>query len=159
MDNLSQIRKSIIEELKFDYEDFPIFLDQIVTLLGYDIESVPEPISESIISILKEIPSKINCKSGFKIFKHRKVKIDSDWFTIDNHVFNCGKIIHSNINKSETLGFLIATVGNEIGIWSQSLINTNEILKGYLVDKIASELVEKVADKTETKMRGITFAV
>lgn len=152
MEDVSQIKHSIIEEYKFNYEEFLLSKNQIFNLFGYDDETVPEPILESIEQILIELPAKVNYKSGFKIFKTRKIRLDIDSFIIDNRTFNCGKIIISNLQKSETLGFMIATIGNEISNWTKSLMNSNEILKGYLVDKIASEIIEMVADETELKM-------
>lgn len=155
MDNISSLKNSIIEEFKFEYDDSYLTEDQIANLLGYDNESVPEPIVDTTKSILEILPAKVDYKSGFKVFNSRKVGIDKGCFLIDNRKFDSGKIINSNLKDSETIGFLIATIGNAMGDWSQSLMNENEILKGYLVDKIASELVEMIGDKTETKLKEI----
>jgi len=155
MANISSLKKTIIEEFKFEYDDSYLTEDQIINLLGYDNESVPEPIVDSIKSILEILPAKVEFKSGIKVFNPRKVSIDKEFFLIENRKFDSGKIINANLNDSETIGFLVATIGNGMGDWSQSLMNENEILKGYLVDKIASELVEMIGDKTEIKLKEI----
>ncbi len=149
MDNLKQLKQPIIKQFKFDYSDNPISEEHVLTLLGYDLETVPEPIIESIHLILEVYPTKLNIRSGYKIFNPRKVKFHNDCFIVDNRNFNCGKIIYNNLKDSETLAFIVLTIGEEISIWSQSLMNSGEMLKGYLVDKIASELAESIADKTE----------
>ncbi|MEO8230681.1 MAG: vitamin B12 dependent-methionine synthase activation domain-containing protein [Ignavibacteriota bacterium] len=155
MDNIFPLKNSIIEEFKFEYDDSYLTEDQIFNLLGYDNESVPEPIVDSIKSILENLPAKVDYKSGIKVFNSRKVSVDKGYFLIDNRKFESGKIINSNLKDSETIGFLVATIGNAMGDWSQFLINDNDILKGYLVDKLASELVEMIADKTEKKLKDI----
>ena len=155
MSDISTLKNSIVEEFNFEYDDSYLTEDQIINLLGYANESVPEPIIDSIKSILEILPAKVDYRSGYKVFKPRKVTIDKDFFLIDNQKFDSGKIINSNLQNSETIGFLIATIGTAVGDWSQSLMSENEILKGYLVDKIASELVEMIGDKTETKLREI----
>lgn len=155
MDNNVQLKTSIVEEFKFEYDDSYLTEDQIINLLGYDNESVPEPIVDSIRSILEILPTKVDYKSGFKVFNPRKVSVDKEYFVIDNRKFDSGKIINVNLKDSETIGFLVATIGSAIGDWYQSLMSQNEILNGYLVDKIASELVEMIGDKTETKLKEI----
>lgn len=155
MDNIVQLKTSIVEEFKFEYDDSYLTEDQIINLLGYDNESVPEPIVDSIRSILEILPTKVDYKSGFKVFNPRKVSVDKECFVIDNRKFDSGKIINVNLKDSETIGFLVATIGSAIGDWYQSLMSQNEILNGYLVDKIASELVEMIGDKTETKLKEI----
>lgn len=155
MDYNVQLKTSIVEEFKFEYDDSYLTEDQIINLLGYDNESVPEPIVDSIRSILEILPTKVDYKSGFKVFNPRKVSVDKEYFVIDNRKFDSGKIINVNLKDSETIGFLVATIGSAIGDWYQSLMSQNEILNGYLVDKIASELVEMIGDKTETKLKEI----
>jgi hypothetical protein len=149
MENLISIKQSIIKEFEFNYEACSISKNKIITLLGYDNDSIPEPVLETINIILEALPDKVRLQSGYKIFNPRKVNISGDSFIIDNRTFNSGKIICSSIKNSETIAFLISSVGEDIANWSKYFMNNNEILKGYLIDKIASELVEQLADKTE----------
>ncbi|MBK7629495.1 MAG: hypothetical protein IPJ23_02010 [Ignavibacteriales bacterium] len=89
MDGIIQIKKSIVKEFEFNYEACSITEDKIIALLGYDSDCVPEPVSETIHSIIKEIPNRVRLKSGYKIFNPRKVKIEDYHFIIDNRNFNC----------------------------------------------------------------------
>lgn len=149
MENLFSIKQSIIKEFEFNYETCSISENKIITLLGYDEDTVPEPVLETINIILDALPSKVRLQSGYKIFNPRKVKLSYDSFIIDNRKFNCGKIICSSLKNSETLTFIISSVGEDIANWYKHFMENNEMLKGYLIDKIASELVEQLADKTE----------
>jgi hypothetical protein len=149
MDNLLSLKQSIVKEFEFNYESCSINEIKIVELLGYDIDTVPEPVMETISSIIKQLPPKVRLQSGFKIFIPRKVKLDGNYFIIDNRTFSCGKIIYSSLKHSDTIAFLISSIGEEIENWSKYSMYNEEMLKGYLIDKIASELVEQLADKTE----------
>jgi hypothetical protein len=149
MDSLISLKQSIVKEFKFNYMDCPISQNHIVELLGYDAVTVPEPVLETLEFIQNELPEKVRLHSGYKIFNPRKVKLYNDSFFIDDKTFSCGKIIYSALKNSETIAFLISSIGDEINNWSKHFMDNNELLKGYLIDKIASELVEQLADKTE----------
>jgi hypothetical protein len=150
MDSLVSIKQSIIKEFEFNYETCTITENQIIELFGYSADTVPEPVLETIGFILNELPNKVRLQSGYKIFNPQKVKLIGDNFTIDSKAFNCGKIIYSSLKDSETIAFIISSIGEEIENWSKYFMDNNEILKGYIIDKVASELVEQLADKTES---------
>lgn len=154
MENLLSIKQSIIKEFEFNYENCAVSENQIIELLGYDADTVPEPVLDTISFILKELPNKVRLQSGYKIFNPRKVNLSGDSFIIDNRRFNCEKIIYSSLKNSETIAFLISSVGDEIEKWSKHFMSNNELLKGYLIDKVASELVEQLADKTELLLKN-----
>ncbi len=149
MDSIISLKQSILKDFQIDYNDCSINENTIIELLGYNDDTVPEPVEESVKYILNEIPGKVKLHSGYKIFNPRKVILDNNKFIIDNRLFNCGKIIYSSLKKSESISFLVASIGKEIEDWSRHFMDNNEMLKGYLIDKIASELVEQLADKTE----------
>lgn len=150
MDSIILSNKPIIKELEFNYESCNISENNFIGLLGYNADTVPEPVLESIRFILSELPNKVRLQGGYKLFNPRKVKFCGDNFIIDNRTFNCGKIIYSSLKNSETIAFLISSIGEEMENWSKQFMDSNEMLKGYLIDKVASELVELLADKTES---------
>lgn len=149
MDSIISVKQSIVKEFAFDYDECIINENTIIELLGYDYDTVPEPVEESIKYILDVLTDKAKLKSGYKIFKPGKVKLDDKKFIIDNRLFSCGKIIYSSLKNSDSISFLVASIGKDVEEWSRHFMDNNEMLKGYLIDKIASELVEQLADKTE----------
>jgi len=150
MDGTISLKQSIVKELEFNYESCIISENHIIELLGYNGDTVPEPVLETISFILSELPNRIRLQSGYKIFNPRKVKFCGDNFIIDNRTFNCGNTIYSLLKNSDTIAFLVSSIGEEIEKWSKQFMDNNEMLKGYLIDKVASELVELLADKTES---------
>lgn len=153
MNETPVLNQSVIEEFIFDYNDIVFNEIEIIELLGYDDENVPDPVLESINNIFKNLPDKVNPKGGFKIFPSRKVKLDKEKFEIDNKIFNSERIISSHLKDSDTVAFMVATIGDELENWSKSFMSNDEMLNGYITDKIASELVERTADFLETKIQ------
>jgi hypothetical protein len=143
------LTQSHIKEFNPSYNDIAVSIEQIISVLGYDNETVPDPVLDSLEAIIRMIPEKVNLKSGFQIFNQDRVEIEDGKFIVDNQDFNCDKIIYSNLKNADSLAFIISTLGSEIESMSKEYMDTKEILNGYLVDKIGSELVEILADKTE----------
>jgi hypothetical protein len=154
MENIIHFKKSIVKEFEFNYEACSISEKKFIELLGYDADCIPEPVSETITYILKNLHDKVRLQSGYKIFNPRKVKITDDRFIIDNRIFNCGKIISAPLKNADTLVLIVSSLGEEIDKWSRNFMDNNEMLKGYLIDKIASELVEELADKTQLLLKN-----
>ncbi len=154
MNETSVLNQSVIEEFTFDYNDIVFNEIEIIHLLGYDDENVPDPVLESINNIFKYLPDKVNLRGGFKIFPSRKVKLGKEKFEIENKIFNSEKIITSHLKDVDTIAFMVATIGDELENLSKSFMSNNEMLNGYIADKIASELVERTADFLETKIQN-----
>ena len=149
MDNLLSLKQTILKEFEFNYESCSVNEIKIIELLGYNADTVPEPVMETVGSIIEQLPTKVRLQSGYKIFNPRKVNLQGEYFTIDNRTFSCGKIIYSSLKNSDTIAFLVSSIGEDIENWSKHFMYNEEMLKGYLIDKIASELVEQLADKTQ----------
>jgi hypothetical protein len=149
MMNLEILNKSQIQQFRLDYSSCAINIAQMISSMGYDDETVPDPVLESLESIINILPSKVDLQSGFKLFNQRKFVLRNEDFSIDNRVFHCGKIIRSNLDNSNTLVFIVSSLGSGLESLAKDYTNSYEILKGYLTDKIGSELVEILADKTE----------
>ena len=153
MSNFEKLNHSFVKEYNLSYTDCAVSIKHLISLLGYDIDTVPDLVLESLESLTQIIPEKVKLQSGFKIFKPGKFKIGDGNFTIDSRIFNCDKIICSNLNDSDTVAFIVSTLGDELESLSKDFMNNNEMLNGYLLDKIGSELVETLADKTESYLQ------
>ena len=130
MNSLISLKQSFLKDFEFDYNDCLIRENTIIEMLGYDDDTVPEPVEESLKYILNELPGKVKLRSGYKIFNPRKVILDKNKFIIDNRIFNCGKIIYSSLKQSESIAFLVSYIGKEIEDWSRHFMDNNEMLNG-----------------------------
>lgn len=149
----NSLNDPLLKEFSFDYADISINDSQIIKILGYNNDSVPEPIIESITEIIKLFKEKIKPKSGYKIFNPEKIKFNDCQILIEDKIFNCGKMIYSCLSESESLTIMVATIGNEIEFISKEFMKSNDLLKGFITDKVASVIVENLADLTENILR------
>lgn len=149
MDDSSVNSSSKTKQFSLKLDDLNITISRLIKLLGYNKSNVPVQVSESINSILDYIRKGMTVKSGYKRFDANFIRVNHSCFTVDDVTFNCGKIIAKYLMNSESLIFLVASIGDIYEKLFTSFKTKNDYLEMYLVDKIASEVVEAAADKLE----------
>lgn len=151
--------KNLQNILQYKYTDSEVGIDksELVGLLGYEENNLPEPLEESIETHLDLINQLIKPVGGFVILKDQKVKFTKDRFYINDTCLKSEKIISRYLSESETIAILVATIGDDLEKLSRKLMEQYDYISGYITDKAASELVEKTADLIETELQKITI--
>jgi len=75
--------------------------------------------------------------------------------TIPGLTFNSGKIIHKMLRYSEKYALFQVTAGPEPEKLARTLITEGNYLEGYIVDLVASALVDSVADQIQEQVRNM----
>ncbi len=70
-------------------------------------------------------------------------------------VFDSGKIIHKMLRHSEKYALFVVTAGSEAENLARSLIAEGNYLDGYIVDLLASALVDSAADQLQEQVRNM----
>lgn len=70
-------------------------------------------------------------------------------------VFDSGKIIHKMLQHSEKYALFVVTAGSEAAYLARSLIAEGNYLDGYIVDLLASALVDSAADQIQEQVRNM----
>jgi len=73
--------------------------------------------------------------------------------TIPGITFFSGKIIGKMLRHSESYAFFLVTAGPEPEKLARKLLNEGNYLEGYIVDLVASVIVESAADYLEEQVR------
>ncbi len=73
--------------------------------------------------------------------------------TIPGTTFHPGKIIGNMLHHSESYAFFLVTAGPEPEKLARKLLNDGNYLEGYIVDLVASSIVESAADYLEEQVR------
>lgn len=120
---------------------------KIQQALGYTKELAPDPFPDIIEQCLTEIrkhslfttgymeyPLFGSDKRGYKLLTKNKYG--------DSVAFNVDKIIYHQLRNSDKLVVFLSTAGEFVSAWSKQLMNEGDLLKGYIVDVIGSEIVE-----------------
>ena len=69
--------------------------------------------------------------------------------------FNSGKIIPKMLRNSQNYAFFLVTAGPELENLARSLMTEGDYLDGYIVDLLASELVDSAADQIQEQVRNL----
>src|SRR5690606_1514667 len=149
MDNTSLNNTLQISQYNFKLDDLDITSDRLIKMLGYTKSNILEPVYEGVNNILDLFRKEMIVKCGYKRFDGNNIKFDNSGFSVIDVYFDCGKIIGKYLINCESLIFLVVTLGDVYEKLFESFKIKNDYLEMYLVDKIASEIVEAAADKLE----------
>ncbi|MBR9999643.1 MAG: hypothetical protein KFF73_11765 [Cyclobacteriaceae bacterium] len=153
-----------IRSFKFNVNDIKVDPLGIEKFMGYVPGEAPDPFPQLINEVLEEVPGYCDIQGGYRIFDRLGLEKKTYQLNLENQTFNIKRIITHQLRKAEMAALFICTAGAGIGEWSKKLMREGDLMKGYVVDVIGSELVEgamdKVQDELENEMRlkdlGIT---
>ncbi len=135
-----------IEKYDITFDEIGLDKSRIIRILGYDRGKEPEPIPGIIEKLLETAAEKCACCGGFS-FCDKIETIGTRSIIVDGTGFNTGKIVAPRLRKADHAAFFICTIGNEIDEYINNATDNNLLLEGYLMDVIASELVESAMDR------------
>lgn len=141
------------QEFKFYFKELKIEVSDITDLLGYKKMEIPDPFPEYITEALGNAEKICNIRAGFHIFDNIEVHPETQIIQINNQSFHPGKIVTTQLSKSEKIAVFVCTAGHEIMDYSRKISIDRDPLLGYIYDVIGSVVVEKAADKMENKLQ------
>ncbi len=144
-----------VYEYSFSSDEIKISVSSILNAIGYINGTAPEPVLHSLDELLPRINKLINVKAGFRILDSFHLNEKNDSVFVENVQFNTGAIIAKPLRNSTAAAIFTATAGPEIETMSKDYLSGIDILKGYLLDAIGSEIVELSADLLEIKLQDI----
>jgi len=98
---------------------------------------------------------RISAPSGAFVLLEALDSASTEEITIPGLVFDSGKIIPKMLRHSETYVFFLVTAGPKPEELARSLIAEGNYLEGYIVDLVASALVDSSADQIQEQIRKI----
>ena len=136
-----------------NFSDLALGPDQIERVLGKTGEESRELVRELIDEVLQESERICDIRAEYAIYRDIDFNYGQKTISIHNIEFNIGKIIWSQIRKSESVALFLCTAGEEIGHLSRKLLADKDFLKGYIYDIAGSEIVEAAADIMQERLR------
>lgn len=141
-----------LKTYKFDYQSLEIDRAKIEGFMGYDPGTTPEPFPEMIDEILSVADSFCNIQGGYRLFEDIERDKKNHLFRVNEITFDIKRIISNQLRKSQKAAIFVCTAGPGIGDWSKELMSGGDLMKGYVVDVIGSEIVEKAMDKIQDQL-------
>lgn len=132
--------------------------------LGYREGEAPDMIKDLIDEILPLIPLRISLQCGYGILPAGSITLANGSVSFHDLQFATGPIITSQLKRSTSLSLFVSTAGPRLEQWSGELMAGGDMMRGYIIDAIASEYVEqasvwleqKIASHVETRGWKIT---
>jgi len=119
---------------------------------GYRKGNAPEPIREVIAEVLPLVPARVEPRCGFRVLPADAVIVNADSFSGEGVEFLTGPIIAKQLRKSSSVAIYVSTVGPAMERWASQLMAEGDMMRGYVVDAIASEIVEEASEWLEKKI-------
>lgn len=91
--------------------------------------------------------------AGFRKFEKESFLFSKNILRIADETFNLGPIIYRDIHDVDTIFIFVCTIGDEIENKVLELNSLGKTFEAYILDRIASELVELSADLLEKKIK------
>ena len=130
----------------FDYTSLGVEKATIEKHMGY-VNGAPEPIPGLIEEILENVAPYCAIQGGYRIFDKISRDKKNHLITIENKTFDVKSIVSNQIRKAEKAALFLCTAGPDVEKWSKDQMKSGDLMKGYVIDVIGSEIVEKAIDK------------
>lgn len=137
------------KEFSVDASELIVNRTLLEHILGYKVKSAPEAVSHILDNLLAEAPKYINAKCGFRIVPPEAVSISDKTIQCNGIEFHTQPIISKRLQNAQSVAVFVCTIGSSLEQWSKKLMDSSDVLEGYIVDQIGSEMVECVADRLE----------
>ncbi len=134
---------------QFSFNELAISRLQIEHVMGYEPDTIPEPFPEMIDEVLSVAANYCNIQGGYLLSSDISFDSDLRLLNVGKVSLDIHKIIFHQIKNAEQLGLFVCTAGPNIGEWSKRLMADGDMMKGYIVDVVGSEIVEKAMDKIQ----------
>jgi len=141
-----------LKTYNFEYASLGLERIMIEKFMGYEGSSPPEPIPELIEDVLLKVETYCDIQGGYRIFETISRDKRNHLITIENVTFHIKPIISNLIRKAEKAALFVCTAGPGVGDWSKELMSGGDLMKGYVVDVIGSEIVEKAMDQIQESL-------
>ncbi len=134
------------KKLRFGFDDLGLTIAGIEDIIGYNAGEEREFILSMISDAFRECRSIADTTAEYRIFENAGFSDKNKTVKVGDTCFEIGKIIFSQIKRSEGLALFMCTAGEKIGKMSRRFMQDKELLTGYIYDVIGSEVVEAAAD-------------
>jgi len=127
------------------FRDLGVSRTRVESDLGYRDGEAPDMIGELIDEVLPLIPRHIALQCGYRILPAGSLALSVDSVSYNGLVFETGAIITSQLKHSTSLAIFVSSAGPRLEQWAGELMAQGDMMRGYLVDAIASEYVEQAS--------------
>ena len=112
----------------------------------------PDMIKELIDEVLPLVASRIDLRCGFRILPAESVKLTTGIASVQGVDFSTGPIISHELKHSTSVAVFAASAGPRLEHWAGEVMASGDMMRGYIIDAIASEYVSMAAEWLEHRV-------
>lgn len=139
-------------------DDLPVQRRNILRSLGMQESDADEYLTGMIDELSAVCRRMLQPRAAFSVYEQPLFQKDAGKMLVDGRSFHLGGMVSSFLKNSELIAVFAATCGPAIERFSKKLIADNQALEGYLVDLIASELAEGIAEKVHDEIESLALS-
>jgi hypothetical protein len=134
--------------------DMEVDRELVLSGLGYRSGDAPEMIRDIVDEVLPLVAHHISLQCGFAIFPAGSVSLSDSTVTCNGVQLATGPLITTQLERSTSIALVVSTAGPRLEKWSGELMAGGDMMRGYIVDAIASEYVERVSHWLEHRIEA-----
>jgi hypothetical protein len=128
------------------FDELPIRPADVLSAVGYDPERVPLFLHEVIQEIIGEASSRCAIQGGYQVYGGVRVSGSRQSIHIEQRTIATDKIITAQLRNARQAAVFVCTAGHALEDWSSDLMRGEDPAKGYLINTLASLVVEAAMD-------------
>ena len=144
---MKPLRDGSTFRFSMSFDELSIRPADVLSTVGYEPERVPPFLQELIQDVFAEASSRCAIQGGYKLYTGVRISDSREFIHVDNREFTTHKIIAAQLKHARQAAVFACTAGNGLEIWSRALMRGDDPAKGYLVDMLASLVVEAAMDR------------
>jgi hypothetical protein len=146
-----------------ELKDLNLNRKNIFKYLGYPGDNIPDPYPDILEEMLVVAEQKSSIQAGFVLFDNISISKKKRQISLNGIDFDTGIIITSAMDDIKSAVLFVGTAGPEIENYSKQLMKEGQLVEGYIMDVIGSEVVETALDycqdiiESELKNKGLNI--
>lgn len=139
-------------QFRFSFSDLNLNISHIERAIGYKEGENQRIVTELIYEVLHEAEKISEIKAEYSVWPVIRFNDEAKSMLVNGIDFKIGRIVWSQLKKSESIAVFLCTAGEKISDLSRKYIQEKDFLKGYIYDVAGSEIVEAGADILQKKL-------
>ncbi|WP_337872969.1 homocysteine S-methyltransferase family protein [Ignavibacterium sp.] len=143
-----------IHQYHFSFDELNFNEEKLIQLFSDFSSANNSLLIDSLQNFLPFIKANCNPVAGFRFFDEKSISFQKNILLIENLHFELGTIIYRNLKEVSELFVFVCTIGKIVEDNIHKLFSDCDSLNAFILDRIASELVECTADLLEKKIQS-----
>jgi hypothetical protein len=130
--------------ITYKFEEVEVRRKTIEKCLGYFEDDIPEPFPSLIDEAFDVVPKLCNLQAGYCYADRIEL---TDQLIINNIGFDAKNTVIKLLNNTEKVALFVCTIGDSLEKLSKKEMAEGDMMKGWVLDVMASTTVDAVAEK------------